>query len=135
MKRYVNITQMETLMLWILIAVPSKTSCPLSLIGISVMLDSTLNIDTSSIRDCTYNGIFTEGDATIIRTSVNDYREHGIFGFGEDITVKVTHSNIVAAKNSEVAGTVGILIVLAKGIVDHNKISENICTVSECGTD
>jgi hypothetical protein len=82
-----------------------------------------------------YNGIFTEGDATIIRTSVNDYREHGIFGLGKDITVKVSHNNIVAAKNSEVAGTIGILIVDAKGIIDHNKISENICTVSECGTD
>ena len=114
---------------------PSRTSCPLSLIGISVMLDSTLNLDTSSIKDCTYNGIFTEGDAIIIRTSVNDYREHGIFGFGEDITVKVSHSSIVAAKNSEVAGTIGILLVLAKGVIDHNKISENICTVSECGTD
>jgi hypothetical protein len=114
---------------------PSRTSCPLSLIGISVMLDSTLNLDTSSIRDCTYNGIYTEGDATIIRTNVNNYREHGIFGFGEVITVKVSHSNIVAAKNSEVAGTIGILLVLAKGVIDHNKISENICTVSECGTD
>ena len=75
------------------------------------MLDSTLNLDTSSIKDCTYNGVFAEGDATIIRTTVNDYREHGIFALGEDSILKVSHSNIVAGKNSEVAGPIGILLV------------------------
>jgi hypothetical protein len=103
---------------------PSRTSCPPSLIGISVMLDSTLNLDTSSIKDCTYNGIFAEGDATIIRTNVNDYRDHGIFGFGEDSTIKVSYSNIVAAQNSEIPGQMGILLVAgANGVIDHNRIS------------
>ena len=97
---------------------PSRTSCPTSLIGISVMVDSTLNLDTSSIKNCTYNGIFTEGDATIIRTTVNDYREHGIFALGEDSILKVSHSNIVAAKNSEVAGHYRNLTRRGKG---HNR--------------
>lgn len=115
---------------------PSKTSCPPSLIGISVMLDSTLNLDTSSIKDCTYNGIFAEGDATIIRTNINDYRDHGIFGFGEDSTIKVSYSSISAAQNSEIPGQIGILLVFgAKGVIEHNKISNNLCNLPECGLD
>jgi hypothetical protein len=60
------------------VSAPSRTSCPQGLIGISVMLGAALNLDFASNKDCTYNGIFAEGDATVTRTTVEDYRDHGI---------------------------------------------------------
>ncbi len=61
------------------VSAPSRTSCPQGLIGISVMLSATLNLDFAPIKDCTYTGIFAEGNATVTWTTDSD---HGIFSFG-----------------------------------------------------
>jgi hypothetical protein len=114
---------------------PSGVSCP-DLIGINIMLGASLNLDFAAIKDCTQNGILAEGDATVTRTNVNDYRDHGIFGFGEGSTIRVSHNSINAAQDSEIAGQIGVLLVFgAKGIIDHNKISNNLCALPECGPD
>jgi hypothetical protein len=106
------------------VSAPSRTSCPQGLIGISVILGATLNLDFASIKGCTYNGIFADGDATVTWTTVEDYRDHGIFSFGGDSTIKVSYSNNVAAEKSESPGQIGILLVAgANGVIDHNRIS------------
>jgi hypothetical protein len=93
------------------VSAPSRTSCPQGLIGISVILGATLNLDFASIKGCTYNGIFADGDATVTWTTVEDYRDQGIFSFGGDSTIKVSYSNNVAAEKSESPGQIGILLV------------------------
>jgi hypothetical protein len=52
------------------------------------MLGATLNLDFASIKDCTYNGIFAEGDPTVTWTTLEDYRDHGIFSFGGGLNNK-----------------------------------------------
>jgi nitrous oxidase accessory protein NosD len=105
---------------------PSLASCPQDLIGISVMSGATLNLNFASIEDCTYKGIFAEGDAIVKWTTVTDYRDHGIFGFGEDSTIKVSYSSTVAAQNSVIPGEIGVLLDGgANGVIDHNKVSLN----------
>ncbi|MFZ1878005.1 MAG: hypothetical protein WAU25_13325, partial [Nitrososphaeraceae archaeon] len=87
------------------------------------MLGTTLNLDFAPIKDCTYNGIFAEGDANVTWTTVEDYRDHGIFSYGGDPTIKVSYSNNVAAEKSESPGQIGILLVAgANGVIDHNRI-------------
>lgn len=86
------------------------------------MLGATLNLDFASIKDCTYNGIFAEGDATVTWTTVEDYRDHGIFSFGGESPIKVSYSN--NAEKSESPGQIGIFLVAgANGVIDHNRIS------------
>jgi nitrous oxidase accessory protein NosD len=103
---------------------PSLASCPQNLIGISVMSSATLNLNFASIKDCTYKGIFAEGDAIVAWTTVKDYRDHAIFGFGEDSTIKVSYSSTIAAQNSEIPGQIGVSLVGgANGVIDHNRIS------------
>lgn len=105
---------------------PSLASCPHDLIGISVMSGATLNLNFASIKDCTYKGIFAEGHAIVKWTTVTDYRDHGIFGFGEDSTIKVSYSSTVAAQNSVIPGQIGVLLDGgANGVIDHNKVSLN----------
>jgi hypothetical protein len=101
----------------------SSSSCP-DLIGINVMESASLNLAFSTIRDCTRNGIFVEGDVTVTWTTIKDYRDQGIFGFGEGSTIKASHSNIVAAQKSENPSQIGILLDAgANGVIDHNRVS------------
>jgi hypothetical protein len=105
---------------------PSLVSCPQNLIGISVMSGATLNLNFATIKDCTYKGIFAEGHAIVKWTTVTDYRDHGIFGLGEDSTIKVSYSSTVAAQNSEIPGQIGVLLDHgANGVIDHNMVSLN----------
>jgi hypothetical protein len=101
----------------------SSSSCP-DLIGINVMESASLNLAFSTIRDCTRNGIFVEGDVTVTWTTIKDYRDQGIFGFGEGSTIKASYSNIVAAQKSENPSQIGILLDAgANGVIDHNRVS------------
>ena len=60
-------------------------------------------------------------------TTVTDYRDHGIFGFGEDSTIKVSYSSTAAAQNSVIPGQIGVLLDGgANGVIDHNKVSLNL---------
>ncbi len=112
----------------------STSTCP-DLVGINVMESSELTLASSTIKNCTGNGIFAEGDVSVTQTNVIDYQDHGIFGFGTGSLIKVSYSKLVGDQNSEIPGSIGILLVQGKGIIENNKISNNLCNLSECGPD
>ena len=117
---------------------PDGTTCP-RLLGVSVLEDASLNLNSASIKGCVQTGLLVGagpqiGHAIVINTNIIDYRNAGIFAFGSGSTLIVRSSNIVAAKDSEVSGQGGIEVLIgAKGIIDNNKISGNICNTDECG--
>jgi len=123
------------------------TCVNIDLAGISVMEEASLNLGSAAVNGCTQHAIFVGappfvpngpqvGDATVTRTSVTDYRDHGILAAGEDSTLKVSYSNLVGAENSEVPGMIGLVADFgAKGIFDHNKVSRNLCDNPACGPD
>jgi len=118
---------------------PDGTSCE-RLLGVSVLEDASLNLDSAAIKGCIQTGVLVgveqAGHAAITKTDISNYQNAGIFAFGEGSTLFVKNSNIVAAKNSEVSGQAGIELILGpKGTIDHNKVSGNLCNTSYCGPD
>ncbi|HET9805912.1 MAG TPA: right-handed parallel beta-helix repeat-containing protein [Nitrososphaeraceae archaeon] len=76
------------------------------------------------------------GHATITNTDITDYRAVGVVALTSGSTLTITKSNIIGFDNSNLVGQTGILVDRgAKGIVTHNKISDNICKeeVPGCG--
>lgn len=121
--------------------------------GINVQEDATLNLDSSTIRDCTFIAVRVVappflangepvpngpqvGHATITKTYVTDYSAFGILAFTPDTTLTITKSNIIASDTSNFLGQVGILVESdAKGIITNNKVSGNICDIlPDCGS-
>jgi hypothetical protein len=124
---------------------PNGSSCPL-LQGVAVLGDATLNLDSSAVRGCTDRAVRVGapfffpngpqvGHATITNTAIADYQAIGIVASTSGSTIIVSRNNIVAA----VAGTpgqIGVDLILgAKGIIVHNKVSGNICNDPACGPD
>jgi nitrous oxidase accessory protein NosD len=115
--------------------------------GFNVLEGAILNLDSSTIRDCTFVGIRIGtppflgsqiGHAIITKTDITDYSSDGIVTFTSDSSLAITKSNIIASDTSNIVGQIGILVEFgAKGIITHNKISENICEeeLPGCGTD
>lgn len=124
---------------------PAGTSC-VDLVGFSVQQDSTLKLDSSAIKGCTQNAVWVGappfipggpqvGHASISKTFVTDYRDHGLFALGSETTLTVTRSEVVGVAEESV-GQIGILVVDgAKGIILNNKVSGNICNNPACGPD
>ncbi|MFY9964261.1 MAG: hypothetical protein WBL44_00275 [Nitrososphaeraceae archaeon] len=98
---------------------PTTTNCGLTptegLIGINVQEDSTLNLDTSSLRGCTFAAIRVGfpfllpggpqvGHATITRSDIGEYRAIGIIAATSDSTLTVSHSKVMASRVTEIAG-------------------------------
>jgi hypothetical protein len=112
-----------------------------------VLEGAILNLDSSTIRDCTFVGIRIGtppflgsqiGHAIITKTDIIDYSSGGIVAFTAGSSLTITKSNIIASDTSNIVGQIGILVEFgAKGIITHNKISENICEeeLPGCGTD
>jgi Right handed beta helix region len=114
--------------------------------GFNVLEGAILNLDSSTIKNCTFVGIRIGtppflgsqiGHAIITQTDITDYRSGGIVTFSSDSSLTITKSNIIASDNSNIVGQIGILVEFgAKGIITHNKISKNICEgLPGCGTD
>lgn len=126
---------------------PSGAICP-GLAGIRVFDGSTLNLDYSSIKGCTREGMLVGlspnipngpqvGYATVTNTEITEYRIVGIQAGGQDTTIKLSRSSLVAAADTpEVDGQVGVVFSFgAQGIIKNNKISGNICDHPDCGDD
>ena len=117
---------------------PQGTDCD-DLIGISVIEDGTINLKHAVIKGCTLNsvgvGLFEgTGHATITKTFITDYRDHGVFAIGPNTTLTMSYNKIVGSAPDRV-GIVGILFVFdTLGIITHNEISDNICNIpNTCG--
>lgn len=119
---------------------PDGATCG-RLTGVNVLEDASVNFDSMAISGCTETGILVGafgsqvGHATIMKTDVRDYQRGGIITFESGSTLTVKNSNIIRAKDSAVIGGTGIGLVSAKGTIDHNKISGNICNNPDCGPD
>ena len=121
--------------------------------GFNVQEGATLNLDSSTIRDCTFIGVRVGappflpngqpvpngpqvGHATITNTDITDYTSFGIVAFTADSTLTVTKSNIIASDTSNIPGQTGIFVLGAKGKITHNEVSGNICNLPDiCGSD
>jgi parallel beta-helix repeat protein len=120
------------------------TNCG-TLIGISVLDNGSINLMSAVIKGCTQNAILIGaapffpsgpqvGHATITKTFVTDYVDHGVFALGSGSTLTMSYNNIVGSNPN--SAVVGILFVFgAKGTITHNEVSENICNLLECGPD
>jgi parallel beta-helix repeat protein len=128
------------------IAGPSGNICE-GLAGVSIQEDATLEIDSSAIIGCLREGILVGlaefipigpnvGHAVITKTDIIDYRVVGIQIGGEDTTVEVSKSQVIAADAPEVENQIGIFGAIGpKAVIVDNKISGNICKNPECGPD
>ncbi len=109
----------------------------------NVQEGATLNLDSSTIRDCTFVAVrigtppflgSQVGHATITNTDITDYRSTGIVAFTSDSTLSITKSEIIASDTSNIIGQVGILLEFgATGKITHNEVSGNICNLPDCG--
>jgi parallel beta-helix repeat protein len=115
---------------------PDSESCP-RLVGVSVLDDSTLNLDSSIIKECVVTGLSVDpGHATITNTDIINYRSIGIFTFGDSSTLKFSNGKVIADPAPETVGPTGIEVLIgAKGTILNSKISGNICINPECGPD
>jgi parallel beta-helix repeat protein len=76
------------------------------------------------------------GHAVITKTDITDYRVVGIQTGGENTTIVISKSQVIAADAPEVVGQIGIFGAIGpKVIIVDNKISGNICNNPECGPD
>jgi parallel beta-helix repeat protein len=128
------------------IAGPSGNICE-GLAGVSIHGDATLEIDSSAIIGCLREGILVGlaefiprgpqvGHAVITKTDITDYRVVGIQTGGENTTLVISKSQVIAADAPEVVGQVGISGAIGpKVVIVDNKISGNICKNPECGPD
>ena len=121
--------------------------------GFNIQEGATLNLGSSTIRDCTFIGVRVGappflpngqpvpngpqvGHATITNTDITDYTSFGIVAFTADSTLTVTKSNIIASDTSNIPGQTGIFVLGAKGKITHNEISGNFCNLPDiCGPD
>ena len=128
------------------IAGPSGNICE-GLAGVSIHGDATLEIDSSAIIGCLREGILVGlaefiprgpqvGHAVITKTDITDYRVVGIQTGGENTTIVISKSQVIAADAPEVVGQIGIFGAIGpKVVIVDNKISGNICNNPECGPD
>ena len=128
------------------IAGPSGNICE-GLAGVSIQEDATLEIDSSAIIGCLREGILVGlsefipigpnvGHAVITNTDIIDYQVVGIQIGGEDTTVVVSNSKVIAADALEGEDQIGIFVGIGpKVVIVDNKISGNICKNPECAPD
>ena len=128
------------------IAGPSGNICE-GLAGVSIQEDATLKIDSSAIIGCLREGILVGlsefipigpnvGHAVITNTDIIDYQVVGIQLGGEDTTVVVSKSQVIAADALEGEDQIGIFVGIGpKVVIVDNKISGNICKTPECVPD
>jgi parallel beta-helix repeat protein len=128
------------------IAGPSGNICE-GLAGVSIHGDATLEIDSSAIIGCLREGILVGlaefiprgpqvGHAVITKTDITDYRIVGIQTGGENTTLVISKSQVIAADAPEIVGQIGIFGAIGpKVVIVDNKISGNICNNPECGPD
>ena len=125
---------------------PEGTDCG-TLVGISVLANGSINLKSLVIKGCTQNAILIGaveffpggpqvGHATITKTFITDYREHGVFALGSGSTLTMSYNKVVGSA-PDALGIIGILFVLgATGTITHNEVSENICNIPDiCGPD
>ncbi|MGZ5550953.1 MAG: right-handed parallel beta-helix repeat-containing protein, partial [Nitrososphaeraceae archaeon] len=118
---------------------PQGTDCG-ELIGVSVIEDGTINLQHAVIKGCTLNSVavgFEEtGHATITKTFITDYREHGVFAIGPNTTLTMSYNKVLGSAPDALAIT-GILFVFnATGTITNNEVSKNICDIpNTCGPD
>ena len=125
---------------------PEGTDCD-TLVGISILDNGSINLKSVVIKGCTQNAILIGaveffpggpqvGHATITKTFITDYREHGVFALGSGSTLTMSYNKVVGSA-PDALGIIGILFVLgATGTITHNEVSENICNIPDiCGTD
>ena len=118
-----------------------------TLVGISVLDNGSINLKSVVIKGCTQNAILIGaveffpggpqvGHATITKTFITDYREHGVFALGSGSTLTMSYNKVVGSA-PDALGIIGILFVLgATGTITHNEVSENICNIPDiCGPD
>ena len=118
-----------------------------TLVWISVLDNGSINLKSVVIKGCTQNAILIGaveffpggpqvGHATITKTFITDYREHGVFALGSGSTLTMSYNKVVGSA-PDALGIIGILFVLgATGTITHNEVSENICNIPDiCGTD
>ena len=128
------------------IAGPSGNICE-GLAGVSIQEDATLEIDSSAIIGCLREGILVGlsefipigpnvGHAVITNTDITDYRVVGIQTGGENTTLVVSKSQVIAADALEGEDQIGIFGGIGpKVVIVDNKISGNICKTPECVPD
>lgn len=128
------------------IAGPNGNVCE-GLAGVSIHGDATLEIDSSAIIGCLREGILVGlaefiprgpqvGHAVITKTDITDYRVVGIQTGGENTTLVISKSEVIAADAPEIVGQIGIFGAIGpKVVIVDNKISGNICNNPECGPD
>lgn len=115
------------------------------LVAISVLGSAILNFDSSLIRGCIARGVQVgtaigshpqSGQATINKIDLTGYRDVGIFAIGSHSVITVHDSDIAAVNAPETIAQTGIeFIGGALGVIDHNRVSQNICRNSVCGPD
>ena len=123
---------------------PESPNCG-TLVGISVLENANIKLKSVVVKGCTQNAILIGaapffpggpqvGHATITKTFVTDYVDHGVFVLGSGSTLTMSYNKIVGYNPDSVV--VGILFVFsAKGTITHNEVRENICNLPECGPD
>ena len=123
---------------------PPGTDCG-TLVGISVLDNGSINLKSVVINGCTQNAILIGaapffpggpqiGHATITKTFVTDYVDHGVLALGSGSTLTMSYNKIVGSNPN--SAVVGILFVFgAKGTITHNEVRGNICNLPECGPD
>jgi len=123
---------------------PPGTDCG-TLVGISVLDSGSINLKSVVINGCTQNAILIGaapffpggpqiGHATITKTFVTDYVDHGVLALGSGSTLTMSYNKIVGSNPN--SAVVGILFVFgAKGTITHNEVRGNICNLPECGPD
>ena len=108
------------------------------LIGVSVIQDGTINLKHAVIKGCTLNSVAVgfegTGNATITKTFITDYRDHGVFAIGPNTTLTMSYNKIVGSSPGR-EGIIGILFVFdTLGTITNNEISDNICDIpNTCG--
>ncbi len=125
---------------------PEGTDCG-QLIGVTVLEDGIIDLKHAIVKGCTDNAILIGappffpggpqvGHATITKTFVTDYQNHGVFALGSNTTLAMSYNKIISS-NPNTLATVGILFVFgATGTITHNEVSENICNIPDtCGPD
>ena len=118
---------------------PQGTDCG-QLIGVSVIEDGTINLQHAVIKGCTLNSVAVgfegTGHATITKTFITDYREHGVFAIGPNTTLTMSYNKVLGSAPDAFAIT-GILFVFnATGTITNNEVSKNICDIpNTCGPD